>query len=482
MTVPNHFIVIVPGFMGSKLRDRATGELVWIDLKSIPLLPTQWKGWLENLFAKLTYPNEDLEPAGILDEVLFIPPWGKFEQYGRLVDALKEMGYVADPVEPSQDQPTMYTFAYDWRQDNRISAAQLAEAINNWSDNHPNAKVWIISHSNGGLVSRWYIEKLGGKEYVDRLFLIASPWDGVPNALRVLFNGLDTLFRKRFNLALNIPEVTRKAARTFPCTYQLLPYQNPFLQDLNNNPVNIFNGSNWLDDAAQRELLEDGKRFNEELGKTASAGETLCYFGRKKSTNSRGTLKTSAGGRWSEILWQATESGDGTVPERSAIHLNASKEIPFIAGHGDIYAIPSLLEILEWELVGRFRKRDMATLVTDNLTIVFEPESNSYTPGATIDLWMTIERNKEDKSAVSNALVTANLEWIKPLPASEEIALLESLPNIRLTESSQINGRYEGSLNAPTKEGYYRIKAKIKAPGESLLEIEEMIIVEDFCS
>jgi hypothetical protein len=467
--------------MGSKLRDRTTGEIVWIDLKSIPLLPTQWKKWLENLFAKLTYPNENLEPTGILDEVLFIPPWGKFEQYGRLVDAVTEMGYEVDPEHPSKNKPSMYTFAYDWRQDNRLSAAQLGEAIDRWRVNHPDAKVWVIAHSNGGLVSRWYIEKLGGAKHVDRLFLIASPWDGAPNAMRVLFSGLDTLLRKRFNQALNIPEVTRKAARTFPCTYQLLPYKNPFLQDLNNNPVDIFRGSDWLDDAGQQKLLEDGKRFNEELGEVASAKETLCYFGRKKSTNARGTLTTAAGGRWSEIQWQATESGDGTVPERSAIHCKAKPKLPFVAGHGDIYAIPPFLEILEWEMVGKFKEREMATLVTDNLSIVFEPESDSYTPGETINLWATIDRIHEDKSKspISNALVTAQLEWIESLPASERVALSEGLPPIRMNESGQTTGRYEGSLNAPTTEGYYRIKAKIKAQGESLLELEEMIIVED---
>lgn len=476
-TIPNHFLVFVPGFMGSKLRDRATGEIVWIDLKSIPLLPTQWKRWLENLFAKLTYPNKNLEPAGILDEVLFIPPWGKFEQYGRLVDVITEMGYEVNPEHPSKNKPSMYTFAYDWRQDNRISAAQLGEAINRWRVNHPDAKVWIIAHSNGGLVSRWYIEKLGGKEYVDRLFLIASPWDGAPNALRVLFNGLDTLFRKRFNQALNIPEVTRKAARTFPCTYQLLPYKNPFLQDFNNNPVNIFDGSDWLDDAAQQKLLEDGKRFNEELGKTASAGETLCYFGRKKSTNARGTLITAAAGRWSEILWQATESGDGTLPERSAIHPNASSKIPFIAGHGDIYVVPALVEVLEWELTGKFQEPERAALTTERLTIIFEPEKDVYSPGERINLWATIQSNK-DTSAISDASIQLQTEWIEPLPATKIVESPKRIPIVLLEESDKAVGRYEGSLDAPQTEGYYRLKTVVNVQGEPSLLLEEIIAIE----
>src|SRR5262245_5568954 len=33
--VPSHFIVVVPGYMGSKLRDRTTGEIVWLDVPAL---------------------------------------------------------------------------------------------------------------------------------------------------------------------------------------------------------------------------------------------------------------------------------------------------------------------------------------------------------------------------------------------------------------------------------------------------------------
>lgn len=476
--VPNHFIVIVPGFMGSKLRDRKTGEIVWIDLKSIPWNPFQWNRWLDKLFSALAYPNDNLEPAGILDEVLFIPPWGKFEQYGRLVDVLTEVGYKVDPERPCTNQPSLYTFAYDWRQDNRISAAQLGKAIGNWRVNHPDAKVWIIAHSNGGLVSRWYIEKLGGSDYVDRLFLIASPWDGAPTAMRVLFNGLETLFRKRFNAFLNIPQRTREVTRTFPSIYQLLPYKNPFLRDLKNESVDIFTGDGWLDKEDQRQLLADGKRFNEELGTKASAKETLCYFGCKKLTNAFGTLSTSAGGRWSQIEWEATESGDGTVPEYSARHPNASVTFPFIAGHGDIYVVPPLLVDLEWELIRKFQGLYRATLMTEQLSVIFEPDKDVYSPGESINLWATIQSNK-DNSAISDASIQVKTEWLNPLPATEIVEPRKKISIIvRLEESDETTGRYEGSLDVPETEGYYRLTASVNVQGASLL-LQEIIAVED---
>ncbi len=40
----------------------------------------------------MAYPNDDLEPAGVMNEVLLIPPWAKQEHYGRLIAQLKRWG------------------------------------------------------------------------------------------------------------------------------------------------------------------------------------------------------------------------------------------------------------------------------------------------------------------------------------------------------------------------------------------------------
>ena len=83
---PPHFIVVVPGIMGSKLRNKSTGQIVWTDFRSIPLAPWRWDDWLTWLLKTMAYPNEALEPAGIVDDILFVPPWAKMEQYSRLLD------------------------------------------------------------------------------------------------------------------------------------------------------------------------------------------------------------------------------------------------------------------------------------------------------------------------------------------------------------------------------------------------------------
>jgi pimeloyl-ACP methyl ester carboxylesterase len=267
--------VVIPGIMGSKLRDKQTGELVWLDPGSVPKNPLQWNGWLDRVLRTLAYPNNNLEVAGIMDQLVFVPPWAKQEHYTRLLTALQRMGYRSAGTDAPGQGPVVYSFAYDWRQDNRVSARQLGEAIDAWRTRHPGAEAWIIAHSMGGMVARWYIEREGGSSRVGRLLLMGSPWDGAPKAMHMLFDGFT--FLRRWPSILNMSERSRAVVRTFPSAYQLLPHSRPFLRDVHGQPVDVFAERGWLDQR-QHELLEDGQRFNQDLGVAASV-ETLCFLG-----------------------------------------------------------------------------------------------------------------------------------------------------------------------------------------------------------
>ena len=476
--VPPHFIVIVPGYMGSRLRDTKTGELIWIDFSTIPINPLKWDDWLDNLFTKMEYPNEDLQPDGIVDEVVFVPPWAKQEQYGRLVIALEKMGYRADPQKYSEEQRNLYTFSYDWRQDNRISGRQLGEAVERWSNFHPGAKAWLIAHSNGGIVSRWYIEKEGGKDKVGKLFLMGSPWDGAPKAVRMLYGGLDSLFRRGFNL-FNIQARTRDLIRTFPSAYQLIPVVNPFLHNANNEVIDIFSGQGWINKPEHLTFLQDAKKFNLELGTELSV-ETLCFFGRKLPTTTAGMVRLQAGGDWSGIDWAATEAGDGTVPERSAVNPNAQEKLPFLVSHGDIYVNPSVLEILQWELMDKYMQgiglAERAAITTQHLSIVFEPSEDGYSPGDSIDMWAEVQ--EIDGTQVKDAKIQVQMVWREALPGEQQTEPSGPLPKDRLWPDEQKPGRYEGSLQAPDTQGYYLVRAIVNVQGESPVVLDEMIIVE----
>lgn len=472
---PPHFIVFVPGFMGSKLRDRTTGQTVWVDFTQVPLNPLQWDGWLDHLFTAMQFPNENLEASGVIDNVVFAKPWIKQEQYSRLLLELESLGYTADPTQHAEKDLNVYMFPYDWRQDNRVSAQQLKAAIERWSTFHPGAQVWLMAHSNGGLVARWYIEKEGGKDRVGRLILLASPWDGTAKAMHMLFSGLDMLFRLQFNL-FQIPQRTRAALRTFPSIFQLLPQQNPFLRDANNNVVNLWTGQNWLQGPQEQGLLADASQFHQDLGTHLSV-ETLVFFGRQQPTTTSGIVTLSAGSHWDSIQWLDTLAGDGTLPESTAVFAEARQNIPVIAGHGDIYVNPALFEILRWELVDKYRGIQRASLTTEGLAVEFNPERDVYQPGEPIKLWATVH-NTLNHAPVTNATVHAQLIYRERLPGSSVTTPPHTLPDTRLAANHAVPGRYEGTVKAPAIEGYYEIRAFVSTGPGNPIQLSELIAVE----
>lgn len=472
-TPPRHFLVFVPGYMGSRLRSRSTGELVWIDFPTLFASPARLPRALDELLERMHYPNDDLEPAGIVDEVIFAPPLFKQQHYGRLLTHLANIGYELDPARPDSDRPPLYTFAYDWRQDNRLSGRLLAGAVAGWREQNPGAEVWLMGHSNGGIVGRWYVEKEGGKEHVTRLFLLGSPWDGAPKSLHVIRNGLDVLFTRLLNL-FDIPRKTRDAIRTFPSVYQLVPQHHPFLRDIGNQPVDPFADAGWLDTMHERQLLLEGRQFNQELGTTLSV-ETLCFFGTRQPTTSSGLVRFAAGGRWSDISWEASEAGDGTVPEYSAVHPQATEKLPFATGHGDIYVAGPVLEKLEWELARKYRVGVLAEATGERIRVRFEPEADIYAPGETIGVWATVH-DRESGVPVRGAEVAVRLRWQEALPY--HAAAEAPPPTAPQALAATRAGRFEGRLPAPPSPGYYQLEATVTAPGEEPLQLEELLLIE----
>lgn len=471
---PDHFIVLVPGFMGSRLRDKNTGELVWIDFSQAGLNPLKWDAWLERVTSTMHYPNDNLEPDGIVQDVLFAPPWVKQEQYSRLFRTLESWGYRVDPAKFPEEQLDVYQFAYDWRQDNRISGRQLGAAVERWRAMHPGAQVWLMGHSNGGIISRWYIEKEGGKDIVSRLILLASPWDGAPKSVHMLFQGMDVLFRRQFNL-LGLPRRTRDALRTFPSAYQLIPQSKPFLQS-DAGEVDPF-GEGWLDDPHQRELLADGRRFNQELGNHLSV-DTVAFFGRKLLTTSGGRVHIGPASRWQQIDWEDTETGDGTLPEYTAVFKDTDRNIPVIAGHGDIYVNPALYQILRWELLDKYSGAGAGRVETlaGGYHITFETDADVYAPGAPIHLTAGVQR--ASGSAVASARLSVRLRWLDSLPGAPKTRRPRTRPAVQFDKVKDRRGEWQATLTAPAAEGYYQLELGVHLPSGDTVPITEMIAVE----
>jgi triacylglycerol lipase len=82
----------------------------------------------------------------------------------------------------------LYTYDYNWAGSNQISAAGLRDKVNQVKAQTGAAKVAIVNHSMGGLVTRWYLEELGGSANVSHVASIAGANHGTTFAGACLIN------------------------------------------------------------------------------------------------------------------------------------------------------------------------------------------------------------------------------------------------------------------------------------------------------
>ncbi len=481
-----HFIVVVPGYMGSLLRDKTSGEIVWLDFGALLKNPFAIGPAIDNLLEKLMYPppgsniQNNLEPAGILNQVLVLPPLFKQEQYIRLLDKLQDWGYQVDPANPKPADLCAYTFSYDWRQDNRISGRQLGEFVRQKQALHPGAKAWLISHSNGGIISRWYIQKEGGKDQVAKMFYMASPWDGAPKALDVMLNGFEAMGLKSLNF-FKLGSRMGDLIRSFPSFYQLIPHENPFLRNENNEVIDLFKDTRWLTSDQEKKFLADGLQFNLDLAGDPGV-DTLCFYGVGKPTTTAGVASQKLDGGLGKIQWISTSSGDGTVPERSGNHpwLDKTDRLPFVSSHGDIYINDSVLEFLRVEMIGQLKGEKRDAIFLPDFSVIFEPDGSFFAPGDPVHVWAKINTNGSDESEkpISKATVKAWFVFRQPLPGSPAGAVPADTAPVKLVESKKRKGYYEATLPAPAENGYYDVIASVKIVKKPQINLKELIVIE----
>lgn len=110
-------------------------------------------------------------------QVLFCPYDKARCTYQPLIDALESVGYNSDPNSPNQN---LFIAYYNWLRPNAESAVNdLAPVISQALIKTGATKVHIITHSNGGLVTRSWIQNQAASTVVDELIMLAPPNYGV---------------------------------------------------------------------------------------------------------------------------------------------------------------------------------------------------------------------------------------------------------------------------------------------------------------
>ena len=249
-------IIAIPGLMGSKLTDAASGATVWGGFDGLSVNPKRPEelrllalpvGTGTEPLARLT---DDVRPAGALERarvrVLGVPVG--LEVYAGIMRTLGVGGYrdqslgLAGEIDYGPDHFTCFQFAYDWRRDLVESARRLAAFIREkrayvqaeykrrFGVENPRIKFDIATHSMGGLVTRYYL-MYGDQDLPKDGSLPKLTWAGARSVERVIFVGTPnggsvTAFENLVNgksLGPLVPFFPAGLLGTYPSAYQLMP-------------------------------------------------------------------------------------------------------------------------------------------------------------------------------------------------------------------------------------------------------------------
>jgi pimeloyl-ACP methyl ester carboxylesterase len=247
-------VIVIPGILGSKLVDDASGKIVWgafggkgVDPESaegaaLCAIPMKEGVALEAL-------KDDVRVDGSLDrlKITFFGLPIELSAYLNILGTLGVGGYrdqqlaEAGAINYGEDHFTCFQFAYDWRRSNAENAMLLHEFIESrrtyvqqqirqrYGIADADVKFDIVAHSMGGLISRYYLRygnqslpadgslpdlNWAGTRRVERLIMVGTPNAGSAAAIHQLVEGLSLPALAKYDAGI---------LDTMPAIYELLP-------------------------------------------------------------------------------------------------------------------------------------------------------------------------------------------------------------------------------------------------------------------
>lgn len=212
-------VVLLPGITGSVLSK--DGKDIWATTpgaalrgllsfgRSIKNLEVRDDDW------KVADLGDGVEATRLVDAAHIIPGLWKIDVYSEMERFLLATFDLTRGV-------NYFPFPYDWRRDNRASAARLQEKSRAWlaawraKSGNPSAQLVLVGHSMGGLVARYFVEALGGWRDTTAVVTFGTPFYGSLNAVDFLLNG----FRKNLGpLSVDLSPLLR----SMTSVHQLVP-------------------------------------------------------------------------------------------------------------------------------------------------------------------------------------------------------------------------------------------------------------------
>jgi hypothetical protein len=355
-------IIILPGILGSVLQK--DGRDLWaISGDAIWDLVFRTGESIESLKLEQDDPEaEDLgdgvRPTALIQDTHLVPGLWKIDGYTCTAKLITDNFEVTpgDIYNDPDDRPAnFYQFPYDWRRDNRANARILKKLVDKrlkcWRERSgaADAKVILMAHSMGGLVSRYYLEVLEGWQDSRALFTFGTPYRGSLNAVNFLANGYKKLF-------LDLTDVMR----SLTSIYQLLPIYQCVNINSKFHRITEAEGLPNIDKAKAQDALAFHREIEAAVDKHLqdaayrSSFSVVPIAGVNQPTLQSATLLngllTATRDLPAALQGRADlGDGDGTVPKVSAIPIERSSSLDnlFIAEqHGAIQNQTQVLDNL----------------------------------------------------------------------------------------------------------------------------------------
>ncbi len=360
-------LVFVPGILGTRLVDTRSGDLLWGSAKAL----SQLDKLIISDGPKNPASNGDIQTDGLVDDVSVFGAW-KTKQYSELKKQLQLLGY--------ENGKTYLEFPYDWRQSNFLTAKKLKEFVSEKLGE--DVEFDILAHSMGGLASDIFIKRFDTHKKTRRFITMGTPFLGSTNTFSTLQEGWGSL-ENWLSGGLN---TVRRFALSTPSFYELLPnYPNCCRRGVPDqsqayDPLS-FDGWSLID------WLPDHQRPSEDQVRAALLAAQELHKVVQEQYPSTVEPSVIAGARI-ETRWKhwvdpktrsihsfESETGDGTVPELSAVNRRPDRAFISFSQHAMIFEDDSVSETLRRILCGTPPPEDRNDT---NVSIVTEGKVTSF--------------------------------------------------------------------------------------------------------
>lgn len=290
-------VILIPGILGSRLKDTATDTLVWGAFTGEFADPNHPAGARMAALpmtegAPLRELDDEVQPDGALEEmrVRFLGLPIQLDAYVDILRSLGIGGYRDESgslgeIDYGEEHFTCFQFDYDWRRDNVENAQRLHAFIEErrayvqeeyrrrYGVEDYDVQFDIVAHSMGGLLTRYFLRygaadlpadgavpdiTWAGAEHVERAILVGTPSAGSAQAVWDLVQGKKT--------SPITPTYPPAVIGTFPALYQLMPRDRHdalvAAADTTQSVEGLYDVDFWvaqqwgLADPSQREVLE----------------------------------------------------------------------------------------------------------------------------------------------------------------------------------------------------------------------------------